>query len=182
MKIIGVSGKAGSGKDHIFKHYFQPRGFRRVSLADHFKIGLAGKGLATYEEVFHTKPANIRALLQEEGTEKGWKLHGEYIWCETLYNWMKLWAETTEDDKFCITDIRFEHEVRYFKEKNAKIFRIVAPERVENSSLSQEARAHLSETALDTFIFFDDYIANDPVDADTVQGRVNFLLNNYGLE
>jgi hypothetical protein len=56
LDIIGLAGKSGTGKDHIAKTYFQPLGFKSFSFAWHPKVFLVGKGLATHEEVFVTKP------------------------------------------------------------------------------------------------------------------------------
>lgn len=57
IKIIGLHGKAGSGKDFIanacLSDYF------KFALANHFKIDVVRKYLFTYEEVFDTKPAHV---------------------------------------------------------------------------------------------------------------------------
>ena len=66
MDVIGLSGKIGTGKDYIAEQYFFPRGYKQFSLAWHFKIWIVGKQEATYEEVFHTKPPEIRHYSQYE--------------------------------------------------------------------------------------------------------------------
>lgn len=161
FKLIGLSGKLGVGKDYIFSHYLKPNGYYQVSLAWHFKIWLASRGVATYEELFHTKPPHIRKLLQEEGTERGRDVFGQNIWIDTMFNWMKLYNETWGIDKFSSGDIRFVNECEAIKERGGKIYRIVAPDRNRDNSASPEARNHISETNLDDYTNFDGYIYND---------------------
>lgn len=160
--VVGLSGRAGVGKDYLFNTVLKPLGFYRVALADHFKIWIAGQGSASYEELFKTKPPKIRHLLQQEGTERGRLVFGEDIWCQVLYSWMTLWQEQWGLTKFCITDIRFPNEVEFVQRVGGKVVRIQAPEREVSRGLSAEARLHPSETALDDFNNFDLVINNDP--------------------
>lgn len=159
--VIGLSGRANAGKDFIANKYFRPQGFYQVSLAWHFKIWLASKGEATYEEVFFSKPPKVRSLLQIEGTEKGRDVYGKDIWCETTYNWIRLYEELWGFSKFVIADVRFPSEVEFIQRKGGKVFRLLAPNRIKDSKLSEEARQHPSETSLDGYTKFDDYIFND---------------------
>ncbi|TFH49103.1 MAG: hypothetical protein E4H01_04970 [Lysobacterales bacterium] len=164
MNIVGISGKAGSGKDFLAKTVFAPAGFKSWSLAWHFKVWLAGQGQATYEEVFHTKPPHVRDLLQQEGTERGRNVYGENIWCDTAAMWITLLHEVWGADRFVIPDIRFPNEVAMVQRLGGKVIRLCAPERVATSSLLAEARAHPSETALDNYMDFDLIVFNDPGD------------------
>jgi hypothetical protein len=168
--VLGLSGRAGVGKDYLFNSVLKPLGYHRVALADHFKIWIAGKEEATYDEVFNTKPPKIRHLLQQEGTERGRNVYGGNVWCKTLHNWMRLWNENWGISKFCITDIRFPNEVEFVQSVGGSVIRIEAPQRQDAKGLSAEARSHLSETALDFFSGrFDLVINNDPGESgDTV--------------
>lgn len=176
LEIIGLSGKASSGKDFIFENYIRPLGYYRFALADHFKIWAVGKGSATYEEVFHTKPPHIRKILQQTGTEEGRNVYGEDVWCNTALAWMTHLTKTWGIEKYCVTDIRFPNEAAFVKRNGGKVFRIHAPKRVANSSLNEEARRHVSETSLDEYMEFHGYILNDPEDSPFVERRINILL------
>lgn len=164
IQIIGLSGKAGTGKDWIFENYLRPAGYHRWALADHFKIWAVGRGLATYEEVFHTKPPHVRKALQQIGTEEGRLVYGENVWLDTTWAWMHHLASMWGIEKFCVTDARFPNEVEYIQSHGGKVLRIIAPQREAASELTAEARAHISETALDTFPLtnYDGIINNDP--------------------
>lgn len=177
LQIVGISGKAGSGKDWIAQNLLIPRGFRQWSFAWHFKVWLVGQGKATLEEVFETKPPHIRKLMQEEGTERGRMVYGEDIWANTMYAWFQTINMYWGENKFVVPDVRFVNEVEAIHRLGGKVYRIYAPIRVANSSLSEEARNHISETALDGYKKFDGYIDNDPQYANTVETQIINLLN-----
>jgi hypothetical protein len=181
IKVIALSGRAGSGKDYIHEHFLRTRKYHRWALADHFKVSIAGRGGATYEEVFTTKPPHVRKLLQEEGTERGRLVYGESVWLDTAFTWLEHLSNTWGITKFCITDARFPNEVEYIQNRGGKVFRIEAPTRVAESSLNAEARQHISETALDDYTGFDGYISNDPEDEPLVGDAIKRLLHQNGL-
>lgn len=176
ITVVGLSGKASSGKDYITDKIFKPLGYHQWSFAWHFKVWLAGKAEATYEEVFHTKPPKVRKLLQEEGTERGRNLYGENIWINTTEQWFKTIQEHWGVDKFIIPDVRFPNEAEAIQRMGGRVFRIEAPHRAANNNMTPEARQHISETALDGWQHFDGYIFNDPDHAETVSMQVSSLL------
>lgn len=180
IHVLGLSGKAGSGKDYIASNYLKPRGWLPFSLAWHFKIWIVGKRLATHYEVFHSKPPHIRKLLQEEGTEFGRDVYGDTIWLDTAYAWMTLFHNQWGVSKFVIPDVRFPNEVEYLQSRGAAVCRVLAPERIRNSSLTTEARLHISETALDDYERFDGYIPNDIGQEAFVERDIDNLLTLFG--
>jgi hypothetical protein len=153
MKLIALSGKAGSGKDWLTHQVLRPLGFFQVSFADHFKIGTIGKGLATHEEVYHTKPPIVRKFLQEEGTERGRDVYGENIWVDTAFAWMKLFEERNKVSNFVLADVRFPNEADAVRKAGGKVIRVNAPARASRSALTEAQRMHLSEVALDAYEF-----------------------------
>lgn len=162
IRVIGLSGKANSGKDFISQHWFRVNGYTQWSLAWHFKVGIVGRNDATHEEVFVTKPPHIRKLLQEEGTERGRYIYGENVWLDTTKEWFNILHDYCGINKFIIPDVRFINEVNYIKnELNGAVIRIHAPNRVNDSTLTAEARNHISETELDNYTDFDFIIHND---------------------
>lgn len=176
MEIIGLSGKAGSGKDFIAKEYLFPLGYHQYSLAWHFKVGIVGEGQATYEDVFFNKPPSIRHILQQKGTEEGRMKYGEDVWLNHAYTWMQVFRHYWNVDKFVVPDIRFPDEVEFIQQHGGKVFRVNAPLRTMNSGLSIEAKMHVSETALDMYTGFDGIVENDPQYQDSVQIQILHLL------
>lgn len=177
FEVVGLSGKAGSGKDYIAQNVLIPLGYSQFSFAWHFKVWIVGTGQATWDEVFVTKPPHVRKLLQEEGTERGRNVYGQNVWCETAGVWMRVLAENSGITKFVIPDVRFPNEVEFVQSLGGVVWRIHAPERVARSNLSEEARHHISETALDDYTGFNSVIANDPWFSDSVQSQVFGHLN-----
>lgn len=183
IKIVALSGKAETGKDHFIKHVLTPLGFKQFSLAWHLKCGLVGKGIATYDEVFNTKPAHVRKEMQLEGTERGRMVYGEDIWLKTTSAWLQLFRDTWGTDKFVIGDVRFPNEAEYVRKLGGKVIRIHAPDRAENSKLSPEARLHPSETALDgwTLTDFDGVVDNSYAAMHSSEEALRQVLKNIGV-
>ena len=66
--ILGIVGKAGSGKTTAAKHLVDYYGFTRMAFADEIKhMAVEYFGL-TREEAFETKPPHARTILQGIGT------------------------------------------------------------------------------------------------------------------
>ena len=162
MEIIGLSGKAGSGKDYLYQHSLRRCRYKRVAFADHIKVWLIGQGKLSHEEAYGHKAPDVRQLLQQYGTEQGRDVYGEDIWCSTLFAWLRVWESSWGINRFVITDVRFANEVEFIKRRGGKVFRIHAPERAALKGLSPELAEHRSECDLDTYARFDAIIHNDP--------------------
>jgi hypothetical protein len=70
VKIIGVAGRAGSGKDTRYEHVLKPRGFLRWHMTLHDKIWLVSTGRVIWEEVFSRKSALFIGGSASEATEQ----------------------------------------------------------------------------------------------------------------
>lgn len=161
MQILGISGKAGSGKDFIADNILGPLGFRRWSLAWHFKVWLSSIGKCTYEEAYHTKPPQVRSLLQRAGDNDSQPIYGHLVWCRVAHNWMRCVAEHWGVERFVIPDVRYKHEVAFIQRVGGKVLRIAADSRVSQNKLTPEQRLHRSEIDLDDCRDFDGIIDNE---------------------
>ena len=161
LRVIGLAGKAGSGKDYLARRVLRPVGFLPFSMAWHMKAFIVGTGRATLEEVFVTKPPSVRTLLQQEGTENGRLKYGEDVWCNTVVTWLGLFREHWGVDRIVIPDIRFPNEVAMVRNLGGKVVRVVAPSRSPAHKLSATQCVHASETALDNFTL-DASVNNEP--------------------
>ena len=178
INVGGLSGKLGTGKDFIAKQYFFSHGFRQISLAWHFKVWVIGQGLATWEEVFETKPPHVRTMLQKLGTEQGRDVYGENIWVDTMFAWIYTYAHYWNEYNFIIPDVRFPNEVEGIQSHEGKVFRIHAPKRNQFASATDEQRMHPSETSLDNYKKFDGVIWNDPEDSSGLDDQMAILLTS----
>lgn len=180
IEIIGLSGGAGTGKDYLAEHYARPQGFQPIALADEIKVRVVASGRATWEEVFKTKPPHVRTLLQEEGTERGRNVYGENYWIDVLWARLLTARERWGMTRWVVTDVRFPNEVTAVQAIGGKVFRIVAPKRYQNNGMTEAARQHPSERALDGFVGFDGWVLNDPEYALTVGPTFLDLLHEAG--
>lgn len=177
--IIGLHGKAGCGKNYIGENIVSPYGFRPWAFAWALKNDIIAKGLASYEDVYHSKNPAVRKLMQEEGTERGRDVFGEDIWVLKSLAWMEVFASFWGIRNFVITDARFENEIQMIHDLGGKVYHIDAPSRTD-TALTDEAKKHRSETALDGFTGFDGYINNDVGRTDVAE-QVFSLLRRDGF-
>jgi hypothetical protein len=185
-RIIGISGKMGTGKNYIAekvipKHLPHDVVPIYLAFADQIKVELySGDTTATltYDNLFNHKTAESRQLLQEYGTEVGRK-QKKTKWVDALDMWITIfsarWNHPIMTPVFIITDVRFPNELEYIKQKGGVIIRVEAPERNHARLLTESGgdadafatiSTHRSETALDNCdpALFDEIIQNDPRD------------------
>jgi len=151
MYIIGLSGKAGSGKDTVGKIMHDLWGYYPLPLSLMVKLDAISKWGISYEAAFIKKPPAVRKLLQEIGTENGRDQYGKEMWIRGTHAFAKWINETWGIDKFVITDIRFINELEYLKDTGSKVIRVIADATLhETFGLKGNAARHISETELDS--------------------------------
>jgi hypothetical protein len=182
MILIGLSGGAGVGKTHLINHYLRKWGYYDAPLADELKVRAVAQGVASYEDAFFHKPPSVRKWLQEEGTERGRDVYGENIWCNTLLTRLRRAAATWGLQRFVVSDVRFPNEVNFVLDNGGIVLRIEAPQRYALNGMSEEARQHRSERALDDFPVqrYTGLLFNDPEYADSVEWQLRTHLENQG--
>lgn len=189
-RIIGFSGKLGSGKDHIAKYilptvlksiYGTEFDIRLVGIADQLKYELAARDpTLTYDLMYVTKTKDVRMKLQQYGTEQGRDKYGDNMWLQALAVRMEVDRQRKIGDRpimFVLTDVRYENEAD-FVEHDGLVIRINSPGR-NAARLEQEGLTgttpHRSETALDSYEF--KYtINNDYGDEKTVAEQLEAVL------
>jgi hypothetical protein len=63
LRLIGVAGKAGAGKDTFYEHVLKPRGFLRWQMTLHSKVWLAATWRYRWSDIFCHKPPEVRKVL-----------------------------------------------------------------------------------------------------------------------
>jgi ABC-type dipeptide/oligopeptide/nickel transport system ATPase component len=111
IKIVGIHGKAGSGKDFIADSIYSD--YFRISFADHFKCDIVGKGIYTYDQVYITKEPEVRHGIQRIGTEEGRDVYGENVWIHCIEAWVRTFYEKNKITKFIMADVRFDNEAEW---------------------------------------------------------------------
>lgn len=193
MKIFGLSGKLGSGKD-AFGEFLSIKGYKRIALADPLKD--MARLFFFYRNVDNKarKSNEERKLLQKLGTELGrifWERHIEEF-PEKLQEMLeegysdptRLWICHFEDNikeaekegwkGIYVPDMRFPDEAKFIKNKRGLLCRI---DRNFVSEENVEANSHISETALDTFPFHTYIINNGSLE--DLKDKADNIDNNY---
>lgn len=182
MEIIGVSGKARSGKDYFTRNVLvDVYQMVPLALANHFKVEAVALDGMPVDEVLGNegKSPETRHYLQKRGLEEGRNVHGEDVWLRHLEAWMyALYQKGIRS--FAVTDVRFPNEVEWVQSLGGHVIRIDNRGEAE----TEQADEHASETALDGYEGFDAVIDNSPgreEDAVSDFSRAVFELV-YGLE
>jgi hypothetical protein len=157
VKLIGVCGLGGAGKDTFYEQVLKPRGFLRWQMTLHYKVWLVAIGKGTWEEIFYTKPPRVRKILQEEITALRHE-HGEPIWLHTLKSWIRALQEIVgvECAGIAVTDLRFLNELRGIKAMGGKILHLEASD--QQANIAPERRGHRSETELNSPEMFAEFV------------------------
>jgi hypothetical protein len=123
--LVGITGKAGSGKDTIGDYLVKQYGFKKIALADPIKRLVkdvfALDDYTVYDRIAREKPLKrwkgwtVRKLLQFIGTELFRNNIDDAVWVKSL--WYKV--QDDKENNYTINDIRFPNEQQFLK-KNAK--------------------------------------------------------------
>lgn len=158
--IIGLSGKAGAGKDTLGAKLIHICGFERAAFADPLKracrdvFGLTSAQLygaekETLDPYWQRTP---RDLLQRVGVALREAVAPD-VWVKATMRELA----TRPHAEWVITDVRFPNEADAVKAAGGYVVRI---ERPGAALLAGAAAAHVSETALDGYAF-DAKVIND---------------------
>lgn len=132
-KIIGLTGKAGAGKDTVASYlttYFAGR-FRSVAFADAIRDGLKAIVGLTHEQltdrvlketVIDSIGKSPRNLAQTLGTEWGRNSVNENLWVILAGERIKTLVAGGFD--VLVTDVRFENEAKWVRENGGIIWHI----------------------------------------------------------
>jgi phosphomevalonate kinase len=168
MKLIGLSGKLGSGKNYIAEKIISPH-FRDlyniliIGFGDQVKNELYARDeKLTYDLLYDKKTYESRNKLQQYATEHGRDKYNENMWIRGLD--MQIQTFCRRSPKECliiICDVRFKNEAEYIKNNNGFLFRIESIFRTEqrywqessNEEEYNKISKHTSETDLDNYNF-----------------------------
>ncbi len=189
MQIIGISGKAGSGKDWLAGLLGRVAGYKKWSFSLPMKAAGYGTGFSL-EEVDVTKPPHVRAWLQRYGTEEHRDKYRPDFWLRCADYFLGVLAAQGMADRVVFPDVRFANELDWVHAHGGKVVRLwhsetdVVDGREGYSTprpyplAGTEAASHISETALDHCGRFDLEIVND---LEMTEERALRLLRAAGI-
>lgn len=165
--IVGLVGKAGSGKDRFYSIYLTKLEYKQIALGDAVKVlssilltksypNLLNGNIeeilrifpSIYQSIFHPEKSSLtRTLIQYVGTEVG-RAYNENYWIDLCDPIIKHYL--SKNIKIAITDVRFKNEAEYIKSLGGKIIKISGQGKYKENSLEA---MHKSEMELDEIPF-----------------------------
>lgn len=148
MIIIGLTGRAGSGKDTLASYLVVHHGFTQLAYADPIRDMLElGMGIESHhlredkESLIPWLGVSGRHLMQTLGTEWGRDLIRQDLWRLLLMRRLDRLQEET--DRFVISDLRFENEADFIHSlPGGTVWHLERPH-------VAPVRAHTSESGID---------------------------------
>lgn len=146
MNIIALCGPAGSGKDTV-AGLLKVKDYRPATLAGPIRNMLVAGGFCTMEQALNPKLKETplpglgrspRYLMQTLGTEWGRNIVGADVWLQMNWNLMQ---QGGDDSRWVITDVRFDNEAQFFRDRGARIWHI-------RNRRAQNVAAHTSEAGV----------------------------------
>jgi len=123
--LVGICGKAGSGKDTIGDYLVSSHGFKKIALADPIKRLVKDVFVlddhTVYDRVAREQKLQnwpdwtVRKLLQFIGTEMFRVNIDDAIWVKSL--WYRI--QSDKANNYAVVDLRFPNELQFFRD-NAK--------------------------------------------------------------
>ena len=173
MKIILISGKAQHGKDttaQLLK--------AELEASQHSAMIIHYADLLKYicKQYFNwdgVKDDQGRELLQIVGTDIIRKKDPEF-WVDFVIRLSKVFSDTI--DYILIPDVRFPNEIQKWWENNIQPITIRVERPEFDSNLSNSAKNHISETALDDFNF--NYILINDQSEKELKENVKIIYND----
>jgi len=203
-KIIGISGKIGSGKDTFAELLAeQLKGnVERHALADKLRLIteiVSGINMTTTHEVNKPFCNNIRNYTQDQknivikqfnktigetlqlvGTELFRDNYDTDIWVKSFFN-EELEDKLNDGKIIVIPDVRFVNEANYILQEGGYLIRLEGdPMGVRENSLRD--LNHISETNLDDYTNFSKVIYNDERDIQVLKKVVSDLIIELSLD
>ena len=159
MKLIGLTGPAGSGKDTVGTILSSLHNFSKFSLADPIRFAIMGMFGTSYaemndrllkESVIDWIGKSPRQLMQTLGTEWGRQHVASDIWLRIAERKIEtLRAANSIDDYpiagIVITDIRFDNEADWLRKLGGSVWHIHRPNA--SGPIGESAR-HISEAGV----------------------------------
>ena len=133
IRIIGILGKAGSGKGEVARYFVECRGATRVSIAYPIKRMCQELFQLTEQQVFGSQKdketidprygRSPRELLVALG-ESGRRFAGDQIWLDSALHYIKNHHLTTFHNTYVIEDVRMPREVQAIHDEAGFVIKV----------------------------------------------------------
>lgn len=149
--LLGIHGKAKSGKDTAANYLVKNHGFIRNAFADPLKLAAQQMFFLTDAQTWSEELKDIelpywgmspRKMFQLLGTEGGRNVFGGDIW---LKRWQFHYEQFAPFANYVTPDVRFDNEADLIRERGGIILHIQSER---SSILTKEAQGHASEQGI----------------------------------
>lgn len=150
--LLGITGKARTGKDTAAKYLVEHHGFIKNALADPLKLAAQKIFMLTDEQTWNDEYKEVvipywgmspRQMFQKLGTEGGRNVFGHDVW---LKRWTYHYNTYKDHTNYVTSDVRFPNEAQHLRNLGGVIIHLVRPEA--KNILTAEAQQHGSEVSL----------------------------------
>lgn len=161
MKLWGLAGKAGAGKDTVADYLCSQYGWTRMAFADPLKAAAATTFGIPVEDFYDREKKEQmneywsmtpRRMAQLFGNDAMKPTFGPDFW---VRRWLRSYAVIEQSDNVVISDVRFEVEAVMIRSLGGVVFQVERP----GAGLYGEAAIHSSEVGLPANLV-DDLILN----------------------
>lgn len=126
--LVGLSGKARSGKDTAASVLVEQFGFKQLAFADALKAGCAAMLNLPLERMYHGDREaelpgfgfSIRHFLQVMGTECVRQNFGGDFWIKSVRSAMQQ-LRLKGQTRFVVSDVRFDNEATWVRQNGGKV-------------------------------------------------------------
>lgn len=165
MRLIGLHGRAGAGKDTVANQLYLEHNVGRMALAGPLKdmliTGLRDVGVSRQvlddprlkEQVLPAIGKSPRELMQTLGTEWGRTLVCDDLWLKIAEAHLHYFAKFLS--AIVVTDVRFENEARWVRAKGGEIWHVL------RKFPSNVSALHASEHGIEMHAGVDSVVMND---------------------
>uniref|UniRef100_A0A6H1ZA50 Putative ATPase domain containing protein n=1 Tax=viral metagenome TaxID=1070528 RepID=A0A6H1ZA50_9ZZZZ len=172
--VIGLVGKAGSGKTTIAKYLLDEYGFARFAFADPLKHMLIQAGLITNHEAYVHKTETSRMLMQKIGTDLIRKQIDSRYWLKRAYPIIHYLVGLHRN--VVIDDIRFPNEAEMIR--NVFHGPIVLVNREEFDGYSNTDYSHASEQIHPAMFKINYTISAKSGDIEKLYSEIDYILQD----
>ena len=150
MKLIGITGKARSGKDSAARYLWTQYGFTRIALADPLKAAAQAMFGLSDRQAWDDELKEVeipfwgmtpRRMLQLLGTDASKPIFGNDIWVK---RWLITYDLLNDTDDIVVPDVRVDIEADAIRSRGGIIIEV----RRDVAGLPGAAGAHVSEGGL----------------------------------
>ena len=142
IKLIGITGKAGAGKDYIANLIRKKYGYFCIAFADHMKCEMMRNCGFSFSEVYTEKTPDSRIAMQQFGMHER-ENSGINTWVDTLASWIDVINLKNNIGGFVVTDVRFDNEAEFIKNNNGILIEVVSDS--DRDDMTSDAKKHASE-------------------------------------